>query len=274
MYFLPKNNKFQAPSTSDEWHAVSNGFDRKWNFPKCCGALDGKHIRIQCPPCSNSNYFNYKGYFSTILFALVDANYKFMYVDIGKNGRVNDASIFRNCSLKKGIENGTIGFPRGSILVGDDAFPLSAYLLKPYSHHGLLTAAEIIFNYRLSRARRVVENAFGILVSRFRIFTRPIDLIPEKVDEIVKAACSLHNWLRETSPTTYFPFGCVDHEDLETGETIPGTWRNEISELESMQPSSSRNYTKNAASIRNAYKKYFMGPGAVEWQWKQLNRKK
>lgn len=214
--------KFQVPSTAEEWDAVSNGFHEKWNFPNCCGALDGKHIRVQKPPCSNSNFINYKSYFSTVLFALVDSNYKFIFADIGKNGRCNDASIYRDCSLRKGIEDGTLNFPKDAVLVGDDAFPLSNYLMKPYSHHGLLTDDETIFNYRLSRARRVVENAFGIMVSRFRIFTRPIDLIPEKADEIVKGTCSLHNWLRETSPNTYFPFGCVDHEDFKSGDTIPG----------------------------------------------------
>lgn len=65
--------------------------------------------------------------------------------------------------------------------------------MKPYSHHGPLTIKERVFNYSLSRARRIVQNAFGILVSRFRIFEKPIALSPEKADSIVKTTCVLHN---------------------------------------------------------------------------------
>ncbi|XP_033749273.1 uncharacterized protein LOC117333962 [Pecten maximus] len=64
----------KCPSTPDEWKEVAKGFSEKWNFHHVCGALDGKHIRILAPPRSGSVYYNYKGYFSIIMLALVDAD--------------------------------------------------------------------------------------------------------------------------------------------------------------------------------------------------------
>ena len=80
------------------------------------------------------------------------------------------------------------------VIVADDAFALKNNIMKPYSNRGL-TKEQRIYNYRLSRARRVVENAFGILCSRFRIFGKPIALSPEKCEIITMASCCLHNFL-------------------------------------------------------------------------------
>ncbi|KAK0156284.1 Protein ALP1-like [Merluccius polli] len=79
-------------------------------------------------------------------------------------------------------------------MVGDAAFPLKLYLMRPYPGQNL-THQKRIFNYRLSRARMVVENAFGILSSRWRVLHRRINLHPQNVDTLVLAACILHNFL-------------------------------------------------------------------------------
>lgn len=73
-----------------EWKNNAQTFYDKWNFPNVIGAIDGKHVRIQCPLNSGSMYFNYKNFFSVVLLAIVDANYKYIAVDIGSYGRESD----------------------------------------------------------------------------------------------------------------------------------------------------------------------------------------
>ena len=75
------------------------------------GALDGKHVMIRPPPNSGSFYFNYKHHFSVVLLALVDADYKFVCVDIGCNGRVSDGGVLKNSSLNSALEQNTFNLP-------------------------------------------------------------------------------------------------------------------------------------------------------------------
>ena len=79
-------------------------------------------------------------------------------------------------------------------VLSDDSFPLKEYIQKPFGQVGLTTEKRTV-NYRLSRARCIVENRFGILANRFRVFMAPIHLSPEKAEVIVMACCSLHNFL-------------------------------------------------------------------------------
>src|SRR5436190_20741869 len=63
--------------SQEEWKTIEKGFYDRWDFPNCVGALDGKHIRVQCPPNSGSKYYNYKGYYSVVMLATCDAYYAF-----------------------------------------------------------------------------------------------------------------------------------------------------------------------------------------------------
>ena len=124
-----------GPRSPEEWKHVANTFSKTWNFHNTLGAIDGKHIAIRCPRNGGSVYFNYKGFHSIVLLAVVDGNYKFLYVDVGTNGSCSDAGIFLDTPLRQAIEQGTAGIPDGQPLpnddqiipysfVGDDAFPL------------------------------------------------------------------------------------------------------------------------------------------------------
>uniref|UniRef100_A0A8C5PGV0 DDE Tnp4 domain-containing protein n=1 Tax=Leptobrachium leishanense TaxID=445787 RepID=A0A8C5PGV0_9ANUR len=194
------------PTPTDEaWSRIAAGFQDRANFPNCLGAVDGKHIRIVKPLQSGSLYQNYK-HFSIGLLAVADANYIFVYVDVGSYGKDSDSTLFRNSTLWNEIESGTLNTPRPTPLpgsdvavpyafVGDEAFSLSTHLLCPYSGTHL-TVKKRVFNYWLSWARRYVECTFGILSNKWRIFHRPLDVNIEFCVDIVKCCCMLHNFVR------------------------------------------------------------------------------
>ena len=103
-------------------------------------------------------------------------------------------------------------------------FPLKSWLMKPYPGKGL-AEEQRIYNYRLSRARRTIENAFGIISAKWRIFSKPIKANVDLVDKITKATVCLHNYLRLTENATYTPAGFFDSEDS-SGNILLADWRN------------------------------------------------
>ena len=173
---------------------VADAFERTWQFLHCIGVIDGKHVQITKPSGSGSYYYNYKHTFSVVLMAVVNANYEFIMVDVGANGRVSDGGVFANTKFCKQLKEKALHIPEPTSLpgchniVGDDAFPLMDNLMKPYAQRNL-SKAQDIYNYRVSRARRVVENTFGIMASRFRILLSTINLCPSKTLTIVLACC-------------------------------------------------------------------------------------
>ena len=78
----------------DRWKEIAEGFQICSQFPSCLGATDGEHVRIRKPRLTGSLFHNYKNYFSVVLLAIADANYKFIYIDDGAFGKDSDSSIF------------------------------------------------------------------------------------------------------------------------------------------------------------------------------------
>lgn len=135
------------------------------------------------------------------MLALVGANYKFIVLDVGSYGKEGDSSIFNKSALgKKILLHSQCFFPSvlPHIIVGDEAFRLHKNIIKPLNK---ATAAsdrsKALFNYILSRARRVNENAFGLLSQVFRVFYTHISIKLEVCHDMIMAACCLHNLLRE-----------------------------------------------------------------------------
>lgn len=134
----------ELPSSPHDWQEISNGFQTKANFPHCIGAVDGKHIRLKKPSNSGSMYFNYKEYFSIVLLAIVDSEYRFRYVSVGSYGKDCDSTIFKTTTFWKNLTENSLNLPEPSslneqsvanvpfVLVGDEGFPIHEHLMRPY----------------------------------------------------------------------------------------------------------------------------------------------
>ncbi|XP_050058028.1 uncharacterized protein LOC126550459 [Aphis gossypii] len=151
----------QMPNSSIEWELIANDFNELWNFPQCVGAIDGKHIVMQAPFNSGTEYFNYKGTFSVVLLAAVDAHYCFIYASVGCQGRISDGGVFNNSILAKKMYDESLNLPSPKELPGqqekspyvfvcDGAFPLKENLMKPFPGNHLQGSPRRAFNYRLS----------------------------------------------------------------------------------------------------------------------------
>ena len=259
----------EMPDLSEEhWSEVAEGFAQRWKFPNCIGAVDGKHVIIQKPPRTNSEWYNYKGSYSMNLMAMVDHQYRFSYVNVGSYGSNADISVFRNSKFGRAIVNGTFQIPPPKnlpgtnvklphVIVADEAFPLHLNIMRPYPkiRNAIIPLEQMIYNFRQAHARRIVENAFGILVQRWRIFTRKICLHKRNARKVIKAACILHNFLQDDRSVE-----AIMAELCPDGEEVPPV---------AMQPFNRlRGYRSpgDAMEIRNAFKDYFNGVGALNWQ--------
>lgn len=254
--YMQKPNK-------ENWQEIRNDFHSKWNFPNCVGAVDGKHVHLFAPNNSGSNYFNYKGGFSIVLMAVVDANYKYVMIDVGSYGKNSDGGIFANCSFGKAwLNNYNLDLPESEplpftninvplVLVADEAFPLRNNILRPFPGRNL-SVRERIFNYRLSRARRVVENAFGITSHMWRILLKKIEVNADYASIIVVTCCTLHNFLIIENAT--------DDSFIKNSNT-------QITLPENCTNNRFGRPTKQSMDIRNIFADWFITPaGEVPWQ--------
>uniref|UniRef100_A0A8C6NMJ9 DDE Tnp4 domain-containing protein n=1 Tax=Nothobranchius furzeri TaxID=105023 RepID=A0A8C6NMJ9_NOTFU len=239
---------FVSLPDKNKWADIFQEFWRVWNFPNCLGCVDGKHLMIKAPPNAGSDFFNYKGRHSLVLMAVCDANYRFSIVDIGTYGRESDGGVFQECMFGSRLLHGTLDLPPPANLPGS-----TTTVPHTFSRYR-------IYNYRHSRARRVIENSFGILAARWRILRRPIDFHPDKTVKVVKACVALHNYLSSTDAAN-----------------TPATLAGDSNLLDAGQLSKAR-ATRAAISARNDFKSFFLSPqGLVPWQesvhWLNLNRK-
>lgn len=249
--------------TREKWTRIAMEFDEKWNFPNCIGAIDGKHFRIRAPRNSGSIYMNYKKFFSIVLLAVVDANYKFVIADVGSYGRNSDGGIMQNSIFGKKLTSNAFDIPPKKrlprtdlelpyVFIADEAFPLTTNIMRPFSSDRLTDEAMKIYNYRLSRARRIVENAFGILQERFELCQKGIQVQPKYIDNIILACTCLHNFIIGGTSTESQSIASVSI-NLENDNNM--------------------NNALDGTTVREMFKDYFNSDeGSIPWQNDIVNR--
>ena len=140
-----------------------------------------------------------------ILMSIVDAKYRFVCGSCGFPGNSHDSIIFQSTSLWSDFKEGKVlpnfsqceqGVYVPPLLLADSAFPMETWLMKPYSN-AILTKEQRYFNYRLSRARMVVEGAYGQLKGRWRLLLRKCEGDHFQVKIATLACMVLHNLFRE-----------------------------------------------------------------------------
>lgn len=243
---------------TNQWLDIANKFYLKTNFPNCIGAVDGKHIRCVNPNNAGSLFFNYKKYFSIVLMAVVDADYCFITIDVGAYGKDSDSTIFKECPFGKKLYSEQLNLPAPTclpntnnspqpyVIIGDEAFGLHRNLLRPYPGEGL-TLKRKIFNYHLSRARRYVECAFGILANKWRVLHSAILVEPNFADDVVKACCILHNYVRRRD-----------------GYKFEDSLSNNLEDFQNRNSGA----RQQGIEIREYFSEYFMNSGSVPFQYR------
>ena len=162
---------------------------------RCVCAVDGWLCRIQVPRYKEVPFVT--GYFSghyqcygLNVQAACDSDCTFVYFSVTCPGGSNDSFAYYNCKLHDLIEN----LPEGFWVAGDNAYVLTEKLLVPYSGKQRYEPSNSIFNFFLSQLRIRIEQSFGMLVNKWRIFKRPIECKLYKTTLIIHTAMRLHNF--------------------------------------------------------------------------------
>ena len=90
---------------------ITDKFYERWNFSNCIGAIDDKHVMIQCPFKSGSLFYNYKPYFSIVLLAVASADYRFVMIDVGSYGSSIDSGFLNHTTFFKHFRKKNLDVP-------------------------------------------------------------------------------------------------------------------------------------------------------------------
>ncbi|XP_033957729.2 putative nuclease HARBI1 [Pseudochaenichthys georgianus] len=184
------------PRTAEDLEAVSRGFAglaRHRAFRKAAGAIDGCHVRIVPPSGPDGHCYRNRKLFSSILLqAVCDHQGRFIDTYVGWPGSVHDSRVLRHSPLYRQA----LYPPPGHFILADGGYPCLQHplpLITPYKRP-LQGVGPQRFNSHHSRARSIIERAFGVMKTRFRsIFLQALEVHHTFVPQIITACAVLHN---------------------------------------------------------------------------------
>ena len=190
------------PITRQDAMKKIEGFSQISKIPNVVAAIDGTHIPIKAPQNNHEDYFNRKHFYSYVMQAVVDSHGLYLSVSTGYPGSLHDARVLRLSEIFDAAENENIvmeptmelnGTVIRPLIVGDSAYPLKTWLLRPVKDNGTLTREQKKFNKQLSKARIVSEHAIGKTKGRWRVLDKRLDEDSDRIPATIIAACVLHN---------------------------------------------------------------------------------
>ncbi|XP_077314070.1 uncharacterized protein LOC143934379 isoform X1 [Lithobates pipiens] len=229
------------------WKDVEDEFWMLKDFPNCIGALGCRHVRLKMPPNVGSKHSKN---LPIVVLGLVDAYYRFIGIDVGAYGTADNSNLFRESTMGRSLYEGQLKIPPKKplpcttepnlphVIVADETFGLTENLMCPYSGHEL-APKERTFNYRLSQARQVVDCAFEVCTSKWRILWSEMQLDVENAMKVVRACCVLYNFVLERERRSSYPV------PRNTAQDVP---------VMDLQP------TNYAINVRNAFANFFVSP--------------
>lgn len=219
---------------------------------------------FQAPPDSGINSKDYKGHDTFNLMAISGAKQEFIMANIGAPGRHSDGGVFAHSEMGQRFQDKNMFIPPPEklhdhgpklpfVIVGDEAFALNEYLMKPYPRRNNLNLLERVFNYRLSRARRIVETTFGIISAVWRIFKSPMRTSLALSILIAKACVCLHNFILKFDPLRRRIINAAKSQEA---------YENCFQDL---LPAEENVILRGAAKTRQDFANYFMTEGAISF---------
>ncbi|XP_036385964.1 protein ANTAGONIST OF LIKE HETEROCHROMATIN PROTEIN 1-like [Megalops cyprinoides] len=196
--------------TPEELADTAALFEERWGVAQCIGAIDSSHVPIIAPKEFHHDYFNSKDWHSIVLQAVVDGRGLFWDVSVGCPGSACEAGVLRQSKLWTLASSGALfpgrtrricGEDVGYYIIGDSAYPLQNWLMKPFEDTGKLSARQKRFNAKIGQARSVAVNAFCRLKGRWKCLTKRNDCNVDVIKAMVLTCCVLHNLCEKRGET-------------------------------------------------------------------------
>jgi len=284
--------KYMIPPTAADFKLIADEFSKKWSLPNCVGAVGCKNVKLRVPENVGADFKEEQHCISVV--ALCDAKFCFTIAEVDYLGSKSDGSAFKHSNLGQSISGNSLATPPPSKLpkskgdqqfnyfaVGANNLSLRENFMIPYPKASLndqdekLRYERRIFNFRLSRATRVADNAFGVMVCRWKKMQKRLAVPVDTAILYVRACICLHNYIMKTRTSNNNGMGTFgDVYGAKDRLSKPGRWRGDSSPWVDTMIKSNKNPTLEARKRRDVLAKYLSYENTLDYQVEVSNASK